>query len=160
MRSVWNFTIVPGCILAAALLAGCGDDDDDCNLDGTTAPCPNPIYGWAQVNGYALTDDGMPVAGERVLVVCPDGVGASEGPTDAVGRFSVSLTYSVADTLLQPFPPRQPDGIFTVECQVSLVLAGDILGPGGLFQIPFGPTENDVVQSEVELRLPAEFTTR
>jgi hypothetical protein len=154
MRSVWSLTIVPGCILATALLASCGDDGRGCNLDGVTAPCPNPIYGWARVDGFALRDDGTPVANERVLFVCPDGVGANDAATDSEGRFSVFLTYSVADTLLQPFPPRQPDGSFRVECQTSLVIAGDILATGDSFEIPFGPTENDVVRSEVALRLP------
>ncbi len=160
MRSVWTLTLIPGCILAAALLASCGDDARGCNGGGTTAPCPEPIYGWARVNGSALTQDGSPVAGERVVVVCPDAVAGNESPTDAEGRFSVLLTYSVPDTLLQPFPPRQPDGSFRLECEVRLVLAGDILGPGDVFEIPFGPTEDELVQSEVELPLLGEFAAR
>ena len=155
MRSVWNLTMVPGCILATTLLASCGNDDDGCKLDGVTAPCANPTYGWAQVSGFALRDDGTPVAFQRVLFVCPDGVGANDGATDAEGRFSVSLTYSVADTLLQPFPPRQPDGSFRVECQASLVIAGHVLATGDSFEIPFGPT--DALRSEVEVRLPVGF---
>ncbi len=128
-----------------------------CNSDGATAPCPEPVYGWAQVDGFALSDDGTPVAGRRVLFICPDGGGGNDGPIDAEGRFSVFLTYSVADTLLHPLPPRQPDGSFRVECQGNLAIEGDILAGGETFEIPFGPTENDVAHTEVELRIPAGF---
>lgn len=62
-----------------------------------------------------------------------------------------------SDTLLQPFPPRQPDGSFRVHCQASLVIAGDILATEDSYEIPFGPTENDIARSEIELRLPVGF---
>lgn len=40
------------------------------------------------------------------------------------------------------------------------MIAGDILATGDLFEIPFGPTENDLIISEVEVRFPAGSTTR
>lgn len=152
MRPRWKLTLLPVCILAAALLASCGDDDD-CGSGGATAPCPEPIYGWARVSGFALNDDGTPVASARLFFQCfPDG-GDSETTTDAEGRFSVFLTYTIRDTVLQPLPPRQPDGSFIAECQGSVVGEGNLLGPGSSFEIPFGPTEAEIVESEVELRL-------
>jgi hypothetical protein len=153
VRSPWKLTLVPACILAAAMLASCGETGD-CGSGGATAPCPEPIYGWARVNGSALNEDGTPMAGERVLFFCPAGVGANDGLTDAAGRFSVFLTYAVADTLQQPFPPRQPDGSFSLECEARLMRAGTEVATWGSFQIPFGPTEAELVESEVELRLP------
>ena len=154
MRSAWSFTIVPASILAATLLASCGGGDG-CGGGSATAPCPIPTYGWARVSGFALTDDGAPVANQQILFICADGVGISDGQTDTEGRFSVSLTYSVSDTLQQPFPPRQPDGSFRLECEGGLVTGGDVFSPMGAFEIPFGPTESDLIESEVELRLPA-----
>jgi len=154
MRSIRNLTILSGCILAG-LLASCGGGDG-CNGGGATAPCPPQTYGWARVTGFALTGDATPVAGERVIAVCPDGVGANESPTDADGRFSISLTYSVPDTLLQPVPPRQPDGSFRLDCRLSLMLGGDVLGAESRLEIPFGPSEAETIESAVELRLPPE----
>jgi hypothetical protein len=155
VRPSWNLTLIPACILAAGLLASCGDADG-CFSGGATAPCANPTYGWARVNGYTLNEDATPVVGERVLFFCPAGVGANDSFTDAEGRFSVFLTYSVADTLQQPFPPRQPDGSFRLECEANLMNAGGVVARWSSFLIPFGPTEAELVESEVELRLPGE----
>jgi hypothetical protein len=96
---------------------------------------------------------------ERVLFVCEDGVGANDSVTDAQGRFSVDMTYSVADTMRQPFPPRQADGIFRLECDASLMRAAAIVATWSSFLIPFGPTEAGLVESEVELRLPGDSPT-
>jgi hypothetical protein len=148
----WNLTLIPACILAAALLASCGDDDD-CGSGAATAPCPYPDYGWARVSGFVLDEDATPLPQERVLFVCPD-AGAGDGMSDDEGRFSLVMTYSVADTLQQPFPPRQPDGSFRLECEASLMRAGTVVARWGSFLIPFGPTEAEMVESEVELRLP------
>jgi len=153
MRMVWTLTLVPTCIVAAALLASCGDGDG-CGSGGATAPCPVQTYGWARVGGTVLEEDATPVPGERVLFICPDGVGANDGLSDAEGRFSIVLTYSVADTLQQPFPPRQPDGSFRFECEASLFRAGTVVARWGTYEIPFGPSEAEIVQGEVELRLP------
>jgi hypothetical protein len=156
MRAAWNLMLIPGSLLAAVLLASCDDNGDGCRGGGATAPCPAPISGWASVTGSALTDDATPVAHERVLASCGDVVGGKESPTDAEGRFSIALTYSVADTILNPFPPRQSDGSFLVACQLTLILAGDMIGASDSFYIPFGPTEAGIRHSEVELRLPPE----
>jgi hypothetical protein len=156
MRAAWNLAFIAGCLLAAALLASCDDGGDGCRGGGATAPCPAPISGWARLTGSALTDDATPVANERVLAACGDVVGAMDSPTDAEGRFSIDLTYSVTDTILSPYPPRQSDGSFIVGCQLSLILAGDIIGASDSFYIPFGPTEAEIRHSEVELRLPPE----
>jgi hypothetical protein len=91
-----------------------------------------------------------------VLFFCPDGAGANDGLTDAEGVFSVFLTYSVADTLQQPFPPRQPDGSFRLECEANLLRAGTVVATWRTFEVPFGPTEAELVQSEVTLRLPGD----
>jgi hypothetical protein len=158
MRPRWNLTLFTVCILASVALTSCGDGDG-CGSGGTTAPCPDPTYGWARVSGFALNADGTRVAGERLYFQCfPDG-GTNETTTDAEGRFSVFLTYTIRDTLLQPLPPRQPDGSFIAECQGSVVGAGELLGPGGSIEIPFGPTEAEIVESEVELRLPGDSPT-
>jgi hypothetical protein len=150
-----NLTLIPACLLAAALLAGCGEDDD-CGSGGATAPCPLPIYGWARVDGFALNEDATPLAHEQLVFVCPAGAVANEATTDAEGRFGLVMTYSVADTLQQPFPPRQPDGGFTMDCEASLMRAGASVATWGSFEIPFGPTEAEIVESEVELRLPGD----
>jgi hypothetical protein len=155
MRTRWKLTLLPVCILSATLLASCGDDDD-CGSGGATAPCPNPDYGWARVSGFVLSEDATPLPQERVLFVCPDGAGANDGMSDDEGRFSMVMTYSVADTLLQPFPPRQPDGSFRLECEARLMRASSVVARWGSFLIPFGPTEAEMVESEVELRLPGD----
>jgi hypothetical protein len=113
-----------------------------------------PTYGWARIGGFLLDEDAVPLVNERVLFVCPDGAGASDTFSDADGHYIVSLTYSVADTLQQPFPPRQPDGSFRLECEARLLRAGTEVARWGTYEIPFGPTEAEIVQSEVELRLP------
>jgi hypothetical protein len=153
MGLAWNLPLFSTGILAAVLLASCGDGDG-CGSGGATAPCPMPTYGWARVGGPLLDEDAAPLVNERVLFLCADAVGASDSFTDAEGRFSVFLTYSVADTLQQPFPPRQPDGSFSIECEARLLRAGTEVARWGTFEIPFGPTEAEIVQSEVELRLP------
>jgi hypothetical protein len=160
MRPRWNLRVVTICILASAALTSCGDGDSDgCGSVGSTAPCPDPTYGWAQVSGLALNADGTPVASKRMYFACfPDG-GENETTTDAEGRFSVLLTYTIRDTVLQPLPPRQPDGSFIAECQGSIVGEGELLGPAASFEIPFGPTEAEIVESEVELRLPGDTPT-
>ena len=158
MRPRWKLTLVTVCILASAPLASCGDGDG-CGSVGSTAPCPKPTYGWARVSGIALNEDGTPVASKRMYFQCfPDG-GENETTTDPGGRFSVLLTYTISDTLLQPLPPRQPDGSFTAECQGSVVLEGNLISPGGSLEITFGPTEAEIVESEVELRLPGDTPT-
>ncbi len=94
-----------------------------------------------------------------MLFVCEEGVGANDSVTDAQGHFSVYMTYSVADTLRQPFPPRQPDGSFRLECDASLMRAAAIVATWSSFLIPFGSTEGGLVESEVELRLPGDSPT-
>ncbi len=152
-----NLTLIPAGILAAALLAGCGEDDD-CGSGAAAAPCANPTYGWARLDGFALDEDATPLAHERVLFVC-SGLAANDAMTDTDGRFAVVMTYSVADTLQQPFPPRQPDGSFRLECDASLMRAGTVVATWGSFLIPFGPTEAEMVRTEVELRLPGDSPT-
>ena len=160
MRPRWNFTLVTVWILASAALTSCNDGDGGgCGSVDSTAPCPKPAYGWAQVSGFALNEDGTPLSGQRLYFHCfPDG-GENETTTDAEGRFSVLLTYTITDTVLQPLPPRQPDGSFSAECQGSIVLEGELLAPGVSFEIPFGPTQAEIVESEVELRLPGDTPT-
>ena len=108
MRTVWTLTLVPTCIVAAALLASCGDGDG-CGSGGATAPCPVQTYGWARVGGTVLDEDATPVPGERVLFICPDGVGANDGLSDAEGRYRGGEQWRGTTADLSQFPAALTD---------------------------------------------------
>jgi hypothetical protein len=150
MRSIWYYTLIP-VGLAVILLSSC--DTGDCGSGGTSMFCPPPASGFAQVNGLALRSDGSPVAQAPTFVYCGDIVSAINDRTDAEGRFETSLTYVVADTTLNPYPPRAADGSFALSCRAGL------LGNDHMVQDPltvrFAPTPGGVVPALVELREPA-----
>jgi hypothetical protein len=99
-----------------------------------------------------LHGDGSTVADQQVYVSCADPVGAYDDMTDDHGRFEVRPVYVVADTLLYPFPPRQPDGSFDITCQASARVANDQVIRQGPFAVRFTPTRGGVVATTTELR--------
>jgi len=149
MRSVWYYTLIP-VGLAVILLPSC--DTGDCGSGGTNMFCAPAATGFAQVNGLALRSDGSPLAQAQTFVFCGDLVSAMNDRTDADGRFETSLAYSVADTTLNPYPPRAADGSFALSCR------GGLLGNDQMVQDPlvvrFATTPGGVVPTLVELREP------
>jgi len=141
------------------LLGGCGVGECG-GAGGASDVCPPPLYGHAEVEGRALRSDGSPLAGKQVYVSCGDIVGASDDTTDHEGRFNVRLGYGVADTLLYPLPPRNPDGLFEVTCNASLRLPGDVVLRQDGFGVRFMPTREAVVPTVVELRQSAAIAQR
>ena len=140
-------------LLAPVLFALLGCRAGECGgAGGVSDVCPPPQYGHAEVEGRALRGDGSPLAGKQVYVSCGDVVGALDDITDGEGRFDVRLGYGVADTLLYPFPPRNPDGSFEVICSASLRLPGDVVLRQDGFGVRFMPNREDVVPTTVELR--------
>jgi hypothetical protein len=114
--------------------------------------CPPPIYGWARIEGRAVRSDGSPIAGKQAVVGCGKVVGGYSDITGTAGAFEVLLTYGVEDTLLFPFPPREADGGFAVNCRVSLELASDELLVHDALEVHFTPTRAGIVPTQVELR--------
>ena len=83
---------------------------------------------------------------------CGAVVGGYSDATDAAGRFNMALFYSVEDTVLFPFPPRQPDGSFDVNCIVFLELSSNVMLREEQVPVRFTPAEADIVPTVVELR--------
>ena len=155
MRSVWYYTLIPGCTVAALLLSSCAGGGDCGGMGGDGMFCPPPASGFAQINGRALRSDGSPVVGKQAYVSCGDVVGAYNDGTDAAGNFEVRPVYAVMDTLLYPYPPRAADGSFTLSCRAHLQLASDNLLVQDPLEVRFAPSAADIVPTVVELREPA-----
>jgi hypothetical protein len=138
------------CTVSVLLLVGCGGGTCD---DGVAAAdfCGPPHYGYARVEGSALSLDGSPISGRDAYVGCGDAVGAYSDRTDNEGGFRVNLIYAVFDTLRHPFPPREPDGGFILKCVASLALRSGAILVDSL-SVHFAPSRTDVVPSNVELR--------
>ena len=139
-----------GAALVAPTLSGCGSASCD-SIAGASDGCGPPVYAYAQVQGRATYQE-APVSDEDAYVSCGDVVGAYSDRTDGEGRFQVGLQYSVFDTLLNPFPPREPDGSFFLNCRVSLVLSSQQTLAVDPLPVRFSPNGLPVVPTEVELR--------
>jgi hypothetical protein len=113
--------LVPVLLLARCNTGAC--DSASSASDG----CGPPVYGYAGVQGDAADAAGAPIPGKDAWVACGDVVGAYSDQTDTQGRFQVGLVYAVFDTMLYPFPPRDPDGSFQVDCSVSLRVSAELL---------------------------------
>jgi hypothetical protein len=137
--------------LLLLLLVGC--DGGGCGgAGGTSTVCPPPSYGYALVRGQALWSDGSPIVGKQAYVGCGDAVGAYNDTTDDQGRFEVRPVYAVADTVLDPFPPRNVDGSFDLSCQANLQVAHDLILRQDPLVVRFAPTLETVMPTTTELR--------
>jgi hypothetical protein len=142
--------ILAGGILLA-LLGGCGGGPCDAGALGASNICPAPVYGYAHVEIIVLHADATPVVGRQAFLSCGDVVGGYGELTDRQGRFVVSPVYSVADSILYPFPPRAPDGSFQVQCGASAEIRPNII-VRETFPLRFSPTRDAVTPSLIELR--------
>jgi hypothetical protein len=132
------------------MFAGCGGE-----CDGATAAsdrCGPPVYGYAQVQGHAWYADSAPVAGKDATVGCGDVVGAYSGQTDRQGGFEMTLLYAVLDTVLYPFPTREADGSFSLDCTATVAVSAQLVLRRQPVSVRFAPTLAGVVPTKVELR--------
>ena len=143
--------LLPMLASSAAVLSSCGTGSCG-GAGGSSDVCPPPAYGYAQVNGRAVRDDGTPIARQQVYVACGDVVGAYDDATDAQGQFRVWPVYAVFDTLLYPFPPRAADGSFELSCRASMRLAHDLILVTDPLAVRFAPTRAAIVPTTTELR--------
>ena len=148
MRSIWHYGSVPLCILAAAMISSCGGGNCS-GAGGAGMFCPEPPSGFAQLNGRALHIDGSPVAGKRAWAYCSDLVSVGDDRTDGEGNFAVRLQYSVADTVLYPYPPRAADGSFTLSCRALLQMTSSVVLVEEPVLIRFAVTEAAVVPTVI-----------
>ena len=138
-------------LVSVLLLVRCGT----AVCDGATADgCGPPVYAYAHVQGRAAYAGGAPITDRDASVACGEAVGVYSDRTDSQGRFEVAPAYAVFDTLLYPFPPREPDGSFLVDCRVSLALSAE---QAILERVPvrFAPSGLPLVPTAVELRQAA-----
>jgi hypothetical protein len=146
----WPFAILT-CLVGLFTVAGC--EVGSCGGSaGASDVCPPAVYGYGLVWGQVLRSDGSPAAGKQTYVSCGDVVGSWDARTDADGRFEVRPVYAVMDTLLYPFPPREPNGSFDLSCQAGLLLAQDLVIRKNPLVVRFTPTREAVVTTTVELR--------
>lgn len=150
MRAAWYSILLPALGVLSALLLSCGGNGSCDDTSGDV--CPPPTYGHARVTGTALRSDGSPIVGKEARVGCGDVVGGYSDPTNAEGRFSMSLGYAVEDTTVYPFPPRAADGSFEVSCIVFLELSSTVTLRQEAVPVRFTRSEADVVPTVVELR--------
>ena len=151
MKAAWCHFLRLASPLGSCLVASCGGGTCG-GAAGASDVCPGPTYGYAVVRGQALHSDGSPIPGRQANVGCGDVVGAYDDLTDANGYFEVRPVYAVADTVLYPFPPRQADGGFDLNCQASLQLAQDRVLRKDPLVVRFAPTREAVVPTTAELR--------
>ena len=78
--------------------------------------------------------------------------GAYNDRTDSEDAFEVVLMYAVFDTLLHPFPPREPDGSFVLGCTASVTVSSQLMLRQEGLPVRFWPSLADVVPTEAELR--------
>ena len=148
MRSISFSMLISGCALL--VLSGCGGGGD-C---GSGMFCPPAITAYAQVNGLALRSDGSAIVGKNAVVSCGD---RALGPvaydaTDEAGNFEVRLEYAVYDTLVDPYPPRDPDESFVMSCRAHLAFDAENLLVLNALLVRFAHTAHAVVPTLVELR--------
>jgi hypothetical protein len=144
---IFSLTLPVGLILQA----GCGGST--CGAATASSDvCPPPRYGYAEVRGRALHQDGSPIVNKQAYVSCGPVVGAYDDITNEQGQFVAPLVYAVADTVLYRFPPRNTDGSFEVTCGVSLRLADDNVLREDSLAVRFGPTPEAMVPTTVELQ--------
>lgn len=141
-------------LLTAGLIMACDGGGSCADLAAASAPCPIPVYGYARVNGTVLDADGAPAPSKEAFVDCPDGVGRSGSLTDGEGRFAVFMEYYSSDTIIDPLPPRAPDGSFNLSCEANAGVMPEVVARESLL-IKFTPTIEAIVPSTVELRAPA-----
>lgn len=153
--ALWYYTPGPACLLAGALLLGCGGNDCGEGGGGTSTTCPPAASAFGKVIGSALRSDGSPVVHKRAFVACGDAVGLSEDGTDEAGNFEVHLAYAVSDTILSPYPPRAVDGSFELRCLAHLEITSQIQLVQDPVFVRFAPSEAQVTATLVELREPA-----
>jgi hypothetical protein len=134
-------------------VTGCGNDPDCSDLAGAAAPCPDPEYGRARVEGTVLYADASPVVLVQVVVHCQRPVGGSNY-TDQQGRYAVFLSYTSPDTVSEPLPPRAPDGSFEVACEASSEVRPQVVVSESV-AVRFSPPQLAVTPSMVDLREPA-----
>jgi hypothetical protein len=141
-------------LLIAGFIVACDGGGSCADLaGGASAPCPEPVYGYARVNGTVLHADGAPAPSAEAFVDCQE-VGRSGSLTDAEGRFAIFMEYFSGDTIARPLPPRGADGSFNLSCEANSTVTPGVVARESL-TVHFTPTIQAIVPSTVELRAPA-----
>jgi hypothetical protein len=92
------------------------------------------------------------VADKTASVACGGPVGAYSDRTDSDGDFAMILAYAVFDTLLHPFPPREPDESFVLGCTASVAVSSQLVLLLEGLPVRFWPSLAEVVPTDAELR--------
>jgi hypothetical protein len=141
-------------LLMAGTIVACDGGGSCADLAGASAPCPEPVYGYARVEGRVLDANGAPLEGTQAFVECERGVFGFDDATDAEGGFAAFMEYASHDTIAAPLPPRAPDGSFDVDCEANSPITPNVVARESL-TVHFTPTIQAIVPSTVELRAPA-----